>query len=57
MMVTGQCQYEGKARLLKNQEDIALIKAFFSERCFSDKNLKDGDDSTTKCECQKFMKS
>ena len=37
----GQCQYDGKARLLRSQEDMALIKAFFSERCFFDKNVKD----------------
>ena len=30
-----------QARLLKNQEDMALIKAFFNERCLFDKNLKD----------------
>ena len=46
-----------KSSSTKNQEDMALIKAFFSDCCFSDKNLKDRDNSTTKCECQKFMKS
>ena len=42
----GQChantaKYEGKARLLKNQEDMALIKDFFNELCLFDKNVKD----------------
>lgn len=34
-------KYEGKARLLKDQEHMKLIKAFFSERCIFDKNVKD----------------
>ena len=42
----GQClantaKHEGKARLLKNQEHMALIKAFFIDRGIFDKNVKD----------------